>query len=106
MSSQKGPDPGSEIRDPEKIHPGSGSRITGVKKHRIPDPDLQHWIRGKEKLPYIGTCHLWKKNIENIITCKDKRIPYYQTKYRYIILSCNYCIKKMLPVLLHVINQH
>jgi hypothetical protein len=28
-------DPGSEIRDPEKIHPGS--RIQGVKKHRIPD---------------------------------------------------------------------
>jgi hypothetical protein len=35
-------DPGSEIRDPEKIHPGSGSRIQGVKKHRIPDPDPQH----------------------------------------------------------------
>jgi hypothetical protein len=36
---KKGPDPGSEIRDPEKIHPGSGSRIQGVKKHRIPDPE-------------------------------------------------------------------
>jgi hypothetical protein len=35
-------DPGSEIRDPEKIHPVSGSRIQGVKKHRIPDPDPQH----------------------------------------------------------------
>jgi hypothetical protein len=34
--------PGSEIRDPEKIHPGSGSRIQVVKKHRIPDPDPQH----------------------------------------------------------------
>jgi hypothetical protein len=33
------------IRDPEKIHPGSGSRIQGVKKHRIPDPDPQHWSR-------------------------------------------------------------
>jgi hypothetical protein len=31
------------IRDPEKIHPGSGSRIQGVKKHRIPDPE--HWVR-------------------------------------------------------------
>jgi hypothetical protein len=31
-------DPGSEIRDPQKIHPGSGSRIQGVKKHRISDP--------------------------------------------------------------------
>jgi hypothetical protein len=28
-------DTGSEIRDPENIHPGS--RIQGVKKHRIPD---------------------------------------------------------------------
>jgi hypothetical protein len=25
------------IQDREKIHPGSGSRIQGVKKHRIPD---------------------------------------------------------------------
>jgi hypothetical protein len=40
-----GPDPGSEIRDPEKIHPGSGSRIQGVKKHRIPDPE--HWLKAK-----------------------------------------------------------
>jgi hypothetical protein len=30
---KRGLDPGSKIRDPEKIHPGSGSR--GVKKHRI-----------------------------------------------------------------------
>jgi hypothetical protein len=30
--------PGSEIRDPEKIHPGSRSRIKGVKKHWISDP--------------------------------------------------------------------
>ncbi len=34
-------DPGSEIRDPEKTF--SGSRIQGSKKHRIPDPDPQHW---------------------------------------------------------------
>jgi hypothetical protein len=31
------------IRDPEKIHPGS--RILGVKWHRIPDPDPQHCIQ-------------------------------------------------------------
>ncbi len=34
-------DPGSEIRDPEKTY--SGSRIQGSKRHRIPDPDPQHW---------------------------------------------------------------
>jgi hypothetical protein len=34
-------DPGSEIW--QQIHPGP--RIKGVKKHRIPDPDPQHWIR-------------------------------------------------------------
>ncbi len=34
-------DPGSEIRDPEKTY--SGSRIQGSKRHRIPDPDTQHW---------------------------------------------------------------
>jgi len=31
------------IRDPEKTHPGS--RIQGSKKHRIPDPDPQHWSK-------------------------------------------------------------
>jgi hypothetical protein len=35
-------DPGSEIRDPEKIHPGSGSRI------KIPDP-------GGKKAPDPGS---------------------------------------------------
>ncbi len=37
-------DPGSEIRDPEKIY--SGSRIQGSKstQSRIPDPDPQHWV--------------------------------------------------------------
>ena len=34
--------PGSEIRDPEKTY--SGSRIQGSKRHRIPDPDPQHWV--------------------------------------------------------------
>jgi hypothetical protein len=33
---------GSGIRDPEKTH--SGSRIQGSKRHRIPDPDPQHWF--------------------------------------------------------------
>ncbi len=35
-------DSGSEIRDPENTY--SGSRIQGSKRHRIPDPDPQHWI--------------------------------------------------------------
>jgi hypothetical protein len=48
---KKGPDPGSEIRDPEKIHPGSGSRIQGVKKHRIPDLDPQHCMSPNPNLP-------------------------------------------------------
>jgi hypothetical protein len=30
------------IRDPEKTY--SGSRIQGSKRHRIPDPDPQHWL--------------------------------------------------------------
>jgi hypothetical protein len=37
-------DPRSGIRDPEKTY--SGSRIQGSKRHRIPDPDPQHWIKG------------------------------------------------------------
>ncbi len=36
---------GSGIRDPEKIY--SGSRIQGSKRHRIPDPDPQHWLTTK-----------------------------------------------------------
>jgi hypothetical protein len=40
--------PGSEIRDPEKIHPESGSRIQGVKKHRILDFGSRIRIRNTE----------------------------------------------------------
>jgi hypothetical protein len=32
---------GSRIRDPEKTY--SGSWIQRSKRHRIPDPDKQHW---------------------------------------------------------------
>jgi hypothetical protein len=39
-------DPESEIRDPEKTY--SGSRIQGSKRHRIPDPDPQHWVWKKK----------------------------------------------------------
>jgi hypothetical protein len=35
IKEQKNTPLGSEIQDPEKIHPGSESRIQGVKKHRI-----------------------------------------------------------------------
>jgi hypothetical protein len=43
------------IRDPEKNHPG----FRGVKKHRIPDPDPQHW---REHYIFLQ------------ITCRDKSI--------------------------------
>ncbi len=36
-------DPGSEIRDPEKTYSGSRIRVQWSKRHRIPDPDPQHW---------------------------------------------------------------
>jgi hypothetical protein len=51
---------GSGIRDLEKIY--SGSRIQGSKRHRIPDPDPQHWIMilGSATLP---------------ITLKREKIP-------------------------------
>ncbi len=37
--------PGSEIRDPEKTYsdPEFQIRVQGSKRHRIPDPDPQHW---------------------------------------------------------------
>jgi hypothetical protein len=38
-------DPGSKIRDPEITY--SGSLIQGAKRHRIPDPDPQHWLHDK-----------------------------------------------------------
>jgi hypothetical protein len=46
-------DLGSGIRDPEKTY--FGSRIQGSKRHRIPDPDPQHWsarnvVKNKPKL--------------------------------------------------------
>jgi hypothetical protein len=43
-------DPGSEIQDPEKTY--SGSRIQGPKRHRIPDPDPQHWSRREQSASF------------------------------------------------------
>ncbi len=39
-------DPGSEIRDPEKTYSGSRIRVQASKRHRIPDPNPQHWSLG------------------------------------------------------------
>ncbi len=47
LSSQKY---GFGIRDPEITY--SGSRIQGSKRHRIPDPDPQHWFLYSWK-PYL-----------------------------------------------------
>ncbi len=46
-------DPGSEIRDPEKTY--SGSRIQGLKRHRIPDPGS-----GSATLPTKVQKPFWK----------------------------------------------
>ncbi len=64
---------GSEIRDPEKTY--SGSRIQGSKRHRIPDPDPQHWEEpsktsrmlntGRTKLNISDAQH-WKYQVKHL----------------------------------------
>jgi hypothetical protein len=39
---------GFGIRDPEKPIPDPGSLIQRSKRHRIPDPDPQHWFGHEE----------------------------------------------------------
>jgi hypothetical protein len=39
----------SSVPDPGKIHPGSGSRIKVVKRHRNPDWNPQRWLQGKRR---------------------------------------------------------
>jgi hypothetical protein len=39
---------GIRIRDPGKTY--SGSWIQGSNRHRIPDPDPQHWVSGQDSL--------------------------------------------------------
>jgi hypothetical protein len=46
---------GSGIRDPGSEKTYSGSRIQGSKRHRIPDPDPQHWIRSETLVPTTRT---------------------------------------------------
>jgi hypothetical protein len=42
--------PGSRIRIRPLLNPGSGSRIRGVKKHQIPDPDrIRNTVSYKKK---------------------------------------------------------
>ncbi len=47
-------DPGSEIRDPEKPIPYP-SRIQGSKRHRIPEPDQQHWVKSQQTTTDVKT---------------------------------------------------
>ncbi len=60
-------DPGSEIQDPEKTY--SGSRIQGSKRHRIPDPDPQHW-------PLICTICFKINIIKRLFTLTHNYIEY------------------------------
>ena len=36
---------GLGIRDPDKTYSESRIRVQGSKRHRIPDPDPQHWYQ-------------------------------------------------------------
>ncbi len=56
-------DPGSEIRDPKNTY--SGFRIQGSKRHRIPDPDPQHW---QQYLAMLFKCCLMPWNNETFFT--------------------------------------
>ncbi len=74
------------------VHPGSGSwfftypgsRIQGSERHRIPDPDPQHWknssmwICNPESFwPWINTVFLWRytlANGRNIILLAEGRL--------------------------------
>jgi hypothetical protein len=42
------------VWDPGSDKTYSGSRIQGSKRHRIPDPDTQHWNKGREILFFPG----------------------------------------------------
>ncbi len=82
-------DPGSEIRDPEKTY--SGSRIQGSKRHRILDPDPQHWLKTKAKLE--PSYPLWFI-VFDFLSCtvleeKDKRTFYIASVSSIFILLSN-----------------
>ncbi len=68
LSSQKY---GFGIRDPEKTY--SGSRIQGSKRHRIPDPDPQHWKKVKRPETQI---FLSDPDPRIRLICTTDRIPY------------------------------
>jgi hypothetical protein len=65
-------DPGSEIRDPEKTY--SGSRIQGSKRHRIPDPDPQHWRQPQGN--FYTSLKAWKTTAEFQRTHRTYSFPF------------------------------
>jgi hypothetical protein len=58
-------DPASENRDPEITYSGSRIPDQGVKKHCIPDPDLQHNHSKKTFIREANNIHVSIK-IENL----------------------------------------
>jgi hypothetical protein len=52
----------SRIRDPEKLHPGSGSQIQGVKMPRIPDLGSAILVKMFYQNAFSTCCNNKKKN--------------------------------------------
>jgi hypothetical protein len=62
---------GSEIRDSEKTY--SGSRIQRSKRHRIPDPDPQHWDR-----EYLSIKEDFTKILKNVVHGNRSQKPVFR----------------------------
>ncbi len=81
---------GFGIRDPEKTY--SGSLIQGSKRHRIPDPDPQHWWKWQflclEQLEFCemsSEFHNVDVNIVNVLKIDWLIRQFYKKKTRKIV---------------------
>ncbi len=72
---------GSEIRDPKKTY--SGSRILGSKKHRIPDPDPQHWqiVKVNMTMCLCGLCRKLRSLSCSRSCCGYRHIRHRRTEW-------------------------
>ncbi len=72
------------IRDPEKTY--SGSRIHGLKKHRIPDP--QHWKKWRADILFeeLEASHGHRKLFSEISHLESETLKMIQYPIRHIVL--------------------
>jgi hypothetical protein len=90
---------GFGIRDPGKTY--SGSRIQGSKRHRIPDPDPQHWLEYRNPAIFCSYISMMVWRPANDFCTHGSWNKIYSSK----IIGRIFALKKVCWISPHIVNR-